>query len=211
MKYSCWFSFNQIPVVLLAWIFPKRSLLVRLFKQISQRKALRASLGGSFSWQSAYISKSQNFANHLWMYPTYALLFQWPEKREVSINVPSDAAQSVPSVLYSSSPQKLQFEFEKNLKIMLTICIPQKHFSCLSTFSWLSRGSRRKFPSPTSNLFAESSDIFRYLVLPTQSNLWTARCLLSSFTSRSNDTGRRLELQQEWEKKGHKALFSSTK
>lgn len=144
---------NQIPVVILEWIFSKCSLLVRLFKQISKYKFLRASLGGSFSWQSAYISKSQNFANHLWMYSTYALLFQWPGKREVSINVPSDAAQSVPYVLYSSSPQKLQFEFEKNLKIMLTICIPQKHFSCLSTFSWLSRGSRKEFPSSTSNFF----------------------------------------------------------
>lgn len=162
-------------------------------------QSLTSIFGGSFSWQSAYISKSQNFANHLWMYPTYALLFQWPEKREVSINVPSDAAQSVPYVLYRSSPQKLQFEFEKNLKIMLTICIPQKHFSCLFTFSWLSRGSRRKFPSSTSNLFTECLDIFRYLVLPTQSNLWTAWYLLSSFTSKSNDTGQRLELQQEWE------------
>lgn len=51
----------------------------------------------------------------------------------------ADAAQRVPYVLYISAQQKLQFEFEKNLKIILTICIPQKYFSCISTFSWLSR------------------------------------------------------------------------
>lgn len=47
----------------------------------------------------------------------------------------ADAAQRVPYVLYISARQKLQFEFEKNLKITLTICIPQKYFSCISTFS----------------------------------------------------------------------------
>jgi len=75
----------------------------------------------------------------------------------------ADATQSVPYVLYISSQQKLEFEFEKKLKIMLTICILQKYFNCISAFSWLSRGSRSKIPSSTSNLFAECPDTFRYL------------------------------------------------
>lgn len=72
----------------------------------------------------------------------------------------ADATQSAPYVLYVSSQQKLEFEFEKNLKMMLTICIPQKCLSCISTVSGLSRGSGSKLPSSTSNLFAKCSDVF---------------------------------------------------
>lgn len=37
----------------------------------------------------------------------------------------ANTTQSVPHVLYIIPHQKLEFEFEKNLKIMLTICIPK--------------------------------------------------------------------------------------